>query len=89
MNHIGRILRAVREARGLSRQQVARRLGYGSVRKGVRRLALIEATGAVKSDLLVMLLEVLQLDLACFEDMAECLYLSGRFPPIPPVAVEA
>ncbi|MCE9566845.1 MAG: helix-turn-helix domain-containing protein [Planctomycetes bacterium] len=87
MNHIGRILRAVREARGLTREVVAYRLGYGSVRKGTHKLAVIEATGKVKSDLLVNLLEVLALDLATFEDLAECLYLTGRFPPIPSAVV--
>ncbi len=89
MEYIGRVLRAVREARGLSRQQVARRLGYGSVRKGVNRLAVIEATGQVKCDLLTNLLDVLNLDLATFEDLAECLYLTGCQPAIPAAVVGA
>lgn len=86
MNPIGRILRAVREARCLSREQVARRLGYGSTRKGVQKLIVIEATGVVKTDVLMNLLEVLELDLATFEDMTEQLYLTGHQPPVPPAA---
>ncbi len=88
MEYVGRLLRAVREARGLSRQEVARRLGYGSPRKGIHRIAVIELTGRIKSDLLVNLLELLSLDLATFEDLAECLYLTGCQPAIPAV-VEA
>lgn len=87
MNPIGRILRAVREARCLSREEVARRLGYGSLRKGVHRLTVIEITGQVKTDTLMNLLEVLALDLATFEDMCEQLYLTGRQPPMPPGSV--
>ncbi len=86
MNPIGRILLAVREARCLSREAVARRLGYGSVRKGVQKLIVIEITGVVKADVLMNLLEVLALDLATFEDLTEQLYLTGRQPPVPPPA---
>ncbi len=84
MNPVGCILLAVREARCLSREAVARRLGYGSVRKGVQRLAVIEITGVVKADVLMNLLDVLALDLATFEDMTEQLYLTGHQPPVPP-----
>ncbi len=89
MEYIGRVLQAVREARCLSREAVAGRLRYGCVRKGIQRLTIIEATGRVKSDLLVNLLEVLSLDLLAFEDMAEQLYLTGRMPPIPAAVVGA
>ena len=66
---------------------MARRLGYGSTRKGVQRLAVIEITGVVKSDVLMNLLEVLALDLATFEDLCERLYLTGHQPPLPPGTV--
>lgn len=89
MRHIGRILRAVREARGLSPEAVAGHLGYGSDRKARHRLAVIEGTGRVKDEVLVRLLEVLSLDPATFEDLTESLYLTGRMPPIPPTTVGA
>lgn len=88
MNPIGRIVLAVREARGLSREAVARRLGYGSVRKAMQKLAIIEITGVVKTDVLMNLLDVLALDLATFEDMCEQLYLTGQQPPVPQPAAD-
>lgn len=89
MTYIGRILQAVREARGMTRIEVARRLGYGSTRKGMQKLTIIEATGRVRDELLVNLLDVLHLDLGCFEVLCERLYLTGVEPAIPPATVEA
>jgi transcriptional regulator with XRE-family HTH domain len=71
MKLLGPLLRALREARGLSFEEVARRLRYRDLRKGVRRLKTVEATGQVKNDLLLRLLEVLGIDLADFEDILD------------------
>ncbi len=68
MKVIGQLLRSVREARGLGREEVARQLGYRDIRKGVRRLQFVEATGHIKEDLLVRLLEVLGIDWADFDE---------------------
>lgn len=63
---VGQILRATRLARNLSLREVASRLGYTDVDRGIRRLVLVEATGLIREDLLVRLLEVLGLDLCEF-----------------------
>jgi transcriptional regulator with XRE-family HTH domain len=68
---VGQLLRAARLARGLSREVVATRLGYRNIVKGVRRVAVAEATGAISEGLLARLLEVLGLDLAAFEQAVE------------------
>lgn len=62
MTAVGQILRAARLARGLSLRDVASRLGYRDVDKGIRRLILTEATGLITEHLLARLLVALGLD---------------------------
>lgn len=68
---VGQILRPARLVRGLSLREVAARLGYSDVDRGIRRLSLVEATGLIREDLLARLLEVLGLDLVEFESAVE------------------
>ena len=87
MNTVGRILRAIREARCLSHEQVARRMGCKNVQKVSRKLRVAEVTGVIKDDMLMGVLEVLDVDLATFEEMTETLYVTGQEPPVPPRSV--
>jgi transcriptional regulator with XRE-family HTH domain len=82
MKRLGDFLKAVRLARGLTLPQVARRLGYGNIRKGVNRLRLFEATGAIKEDLLLAVLDVLGVDLAAVEELMDSIALRPAADPI-------
>ena len=62
MNRMGRFLCRVRQARGLSVQQVAQRMGYARRRKGVRVVMTAEAGGEVSLGRLAVLAEVLGVD---------------------------
>jgi ribosome-binding protein aMBF1 (putative translation factor) len=69
MKNIGQLLREARQANGLNLEQVASRIGYRNTKKGVHKLMAIEATGVVRDETLVRLVEVLQLDWCEVQDM--------------------
>jgi transcriptional regulator with XRE-family HTH domain len=71
-------LRAVRQARGLTPAEVARRLGHRNPHRGARRLMTIEATGIVNEEMLVRLAEALELDWADFEEVLAGLGWQGE-----------
>ncbi|MEO2091950.1 MAG: hypothetical protein ABGY75_21055 [Gemmataceae bacterium] len=73
MKILGQLLRQAREANRMGLEQVARKLGYRNVAKGVRKLKVIEATGTVNDEILVRLADVLGIDWALLEDVIECL----------------
>jgi len=83
MNTVGRVLKAIREARCLSLPQLAQAIGYRNLQKGVRKLMIAEATGKIEDDVLVSVLEVVGVDPFTFDEMTETLYLTGVMPPLP------
>lgn len=68
---LGQLLRQAREANQMGLEQVARKLGYRNVVKGVRKLTVIEATGTVSDETLVRLADVLGIDWALLEDVLD------------------
>jgi transcriptional regulator with XRE-family HTH domain len=77
---LGQLLRQARQGQGLGLEQVACRLGYRNVTKGVRKLKVIEATGTVSDDLLVKLAEVLGIDWVVLEEVIDCLRQVSELP---------
>lgn len=73
MKMLGQLLRQAREANNMTQEQVARKLGYKNIIKGVRKLTVIEATGIVNDEILVRLADTLGIDWALLEDVIECL----------------
>lgn len=73
MKMLGQLLRQAREANCMGPEQVARKVGYKNVRKGVRKLKVIEATGMVNDETLVRLADALGLDWGLLEDVLDCL----------------
>ena len=77
---LGQLLRQAREANRMGLEQVARKLGYRNVAKGVRKLKVIEATGNVNDEILVRLADTLGIDWALLEDVIECLRQTSETP---------
>lgn len=73
MKLLGQLLRQAREANRMEPEQVARKVGYKNVRKGVRKLKVIEATGVVNDETLVRLADALGIDWGLLEDVLDCL----------------
>ena len=71
MSHLGDYFRTECKCQMLTPSQVARRLGYRNINKGVRRLLLFERTGTIKADLLVKLVQELHMDWQIIEELAE------------------
>jgi transcriptional regulator with XRE-family HTH domain len=65
----GELLRSRRELQGMTVEDMARLLGYRDVKKGMRRVLTVEATGVVREDLLLKMAEVLGLDWADLEEV--------------------
>lgn len=78
MKLLGQLLRQAREANRMGPEQVARKVGYRNIRKGVRKLKVIEATGVVPDETLVRLADALGLDWALLEDVLDCLRLDAQ-----------
>lgn len=75
---LGQLLRQAREANHMGLEQVACKLGYKNVAKGVRKLKVIEATGSVRDETIVRLADVLGIDWAMLEDVIECLHHTAQ-----------
>jgi len=78
MKILGQLLRQAREANNMKRGDVAHKLGYRNVGKGVRKLTVIEFTGVVNDETLVRLADVLGIDWATLEEVIECLRREDR-----------
>jgi hypothetical protein len=78
MKILGQLLRQAREANCMGLEQVARKLGYKNVVKGVRKLKVVEATGTVNDEILVRLADTLGIDWALLEDVIECLHHTAQ-----------
>lgn len=72
MNHVGHYFQQVRESRGLTRDDVARQLGFTRW-KAMRRLTILEEAGEASNDFLVKMTEVFGLDWADVEEVIDVL----------------
>lgn len=70
-NHLGTFFREQRLQRGWSVGELARLVGYHNVSKGSNRITRFEVIGEVKEDLLFNIADVLGIDLAQIEELAE------------------
>ncbi len=70
-SQLGTFFRQHRLKHSLSLGQLAGLIGYKNVSKGANKITRFEATGVVKEDLLIALAEVLGIDLAQIEELAE------------------
>ncbi len=62
MSNLGRLVRNRRKAAGLSRPELARRLGYQNTNRGLRRIDRLEAHGQASGPLWARVREALDLD---------------------------
>jgi transcriptional regulator with XRE-family HTH domain len=70
-NHLGRYFRDRREALGLGRGEVARRLGYANASRGCRRLNDVEDGRRVHPDFLRRLMDVLGIEPQVVQDLID------------------
>ncbi len=70
-SHLASHFKAVRLERGLTAEQLARRIGAENVRKAMSRIGRFEAGGKVSDDLLALLADALDIDLPTVEALVE------------------
>ena len=70
-NHLGEFVQSRRETQGLTRYEVARRLGYKNLTKGSRRLTDLEEGRQVHKDFLVRLMSLFEIEPLVVQELIE------------------